>query len=76
MLHLMFAMVWVGQDRSVCRIEQRGRRARMLRVRGLIRPTQGVCTTADAARGEKRLLNSHNAGELALKQQSTWGMPD
>jgi hypothetical protein len=48
------------QDRSARRAEKRRRRARLLPVRGLIRPTSGVCTTAHAGRGEKRLLNSRN----------------
>jgi len=48
------------QDRSVRHAEERRRRARMLRVRSLIRPTSGVCGTADTARGEKRLFIWHN----------------
>jgi hypothetical protein len=36
----------------------------MLRVRGLIRPTPFDCASADAAYGEKRLLNWHNQAIL------------
>ena len=64
------------QDRSVRRAEKRRRRARMLRVRGLIRPTSGVCATADTARGEKRLLQRAKSGDLDVKRQATWGMSD
>ena len=52
------------QDRSVRRAEKRGRRARKMRVRGPIRPITAVCTTADAARGEKCLLNGHDQATL------------
>ena len=39
-------------ERSVRQAEKRGRRAWMARIRGLIRPTQGVSTTADTAMGK------------------------
>ena len=54
-------------DRSVRRAEKRAHWARMLRVRGLIRPTPFDCASADAAYGEKRLLNWHNQAILPAK---------
>jgi hypothetical protein len=50
-------------ERSVRQAEKRGRRAWMARIRGLIRPTQGVSTTADTAMG-KKLLNGQNHATL------------
>jgi len=44
-------------DRSVHRAEERYRRARKLRLRGPIHPVPAVSSTADAARGEKRLFS-------------------
>jgi len=52
------------QDRSVRRAEKRRSRAKMMPVRGPIRPAPGVCETADAARGEKRLFNWRNQAIL------------
>lgn len=43
-------------DRSVCRAEKPRRRARMMRLRGLTRPTPGVSATTVTARGEKHLF--------------------
>jgi hypothetical protein len=51
-------------DRSVRHAEKRAHWARMLRVRGLIRPALGAYATAHAARGEKRLLNWQNQALL------------
>ena len=52
------------QDRSVRRVEKRSRQARMMRVRGPIRPAPGVCAAADAARGEKSLFRGKNQAIL------------
>ena len=53
------------QDRSIRHAEKRRRRARMMRVRGPIRPVPGVCATTDTAQGEKRLVNWRNQAILA-----------
>jgi hypothetical protein len=48
------------QDRSVRRAEERGRRARVMRVRGVIRPAQSVPATPDTAQDEKQLFREQN----------------
>jgi hypothetical protein len=51
-------------DRSVHRAEKRGSQAATTTVGGLIRPTPGVCATADTTRGEKHLSNGLNQAIL------------
>jgi hypothetical protein len=52
------------QDRSVRPAEKRRRRARMMQVRGPIRPVPGAWATKDTAQGEKRLFNWQNQAIL------------
>ena len=61
------------QDRSVRRAKKQGRQARMMRSRGLIRPTPGVSATATPL-GRKTLAQRVDYGNFAIKRHATWGM--
>ena len=52
------------RDWPVRRTEKRRCREKTLPVRGPIHPDPGVCATADAARGEKRLSSGQNQAIL------------
>ena len=58
------------QGRSVHRAEKRGLQVTMTPVSGLIRPTPGVCATADTTRGGKNLSNGRNQAILPSRSRS------
>jgi hypothetical protein len=58
------------------RTEKRRRKARTLRIRGLLRTVPVACATTEAALDKKTLVQMEKSGNLGVRWHATFGMSD